>query len=118
MTEEHRKSRARKVLLVVGGTAVALVLLGLFVRALERTLAGHGAELYHGPRGLTFNYVGVLITYLVAAVALAVGFLIRLYQQRFLFPSKRGAKGQQFMDTPNPPVQRDAASGRAADRQR
>jgi hypothetical protein len=56
---------------IIGAIVAALSFGGLFLRALQKVLAGHGADTYRNYKGALLNYGGVIVAFTAFAVCAA-----------------------------------------------
>ena len=85
--------KTKHLLGVFVGVLIALIGIGGFVLyAINKVRTGHGLDYYFTGEGVQMNYIGVLITIAVAAVALLVALIIRFWSRRGDAWSSKGLK--------------------------
>jgi len=81
---------------LLGGLASVLIgVVGvgsLVLFTINKVRTGHGLDYYFTGEGVQMNYIGALIAVAVAAVALLVGLIIRLWSRRIDVRPLKGSK--------------------------
>ncbi|MGA3115552.1 MAG: hypothetical protein ABSF90_14100 [Syntrophobacteraceae bacterium] len=81
--------------LLGGFAAVIIGILGIgsfVLRTIDKVRTGHGLDYYFTGWGVQMNYLGALITIAVIAVAMPIGWIIRLWSKRRDALSVKGLK--------------------------
>jgi hypothetical protein len=87
------RPKTKNLLGVLVVVLIAWISIGGFVLyAINKVRTGHGLDYYFTGEGVQMNYIGVLIAFAVAAVAVLVGLIIRFWSRRGDIWSGKGLK--------------------------
>lgn len=64
---------------IIAGILVGISILSFIIYSVAKVLSGKGLDYYLTGQGVQMNYIGFLLTLCTLAVALFIGWLIRIY---------------------------------------